>query len=146
VWFSVLKISTFWRCLSLRKLAIREIESESATALRISPILRLSNLAHQIVLGRTYFITRWVVAGYTLFVKKGGITDGQMQMIGTLESFKLMRIISENHKRPQDLSSLKKTIKETFAEELQSIKAAEKTYETEGTESLDREVAKASDV
>jgi hypothetical protein len=48
-----------------------------------------------------------------------------------------MRIILENHKRPQDLPSLEKTIKETFAEELQSIEAAEKTYEPGGQEPFD---------
>jgi hypothetical protein len=78
--------------------------------------------------------------------KSGGIADAEMRVIGALESFKLMRIILDIHKRPQSVSLLEITIKETFAEELQSIEAAEKTYETEGTESLDREVAKASDM
>jgi hypothetical protein len=77
--------------------------------------------------------------------KSGGIADAEMRVIGALESFKLMRIILEIHKQPQSVSSLEITIKETFAEELISIEATEKTYETGGTESLDREV-KASDM
>ena len=113
-WVSVLKVSTLWRCLRLRKMAICELQS------LVWPI----KSTELIVWGRKYSICSWVGCGYEEVVKSGYISDEQMEAIGALESFKLSRIILENRKASPALSLLQR-IKENFREELQSIAAAE---------------------
>ena len=106
-WISVLKISTLWRSFGLRKLAIGELEK-----------LTLDGV-EKIVLGRKYFIVSWVEAGYVTLVKNREISDEQMDAIGAVESFKLMRIVV--HRR----HVLVDAIKEAFQAELKSITEAE---------------------
>lgn len=132
-WISVLKISTLWRCLSLRDIAIHSLDSIPPS---FSPFSSQSipgtNLApvERILLGRKYWISSWVEAGYTALVSNGSVSDSEMEAIGAVESFKLMRIIQEAPKSPfrPRLYGLNTTIKETFQAELCSIAAAGKTY------------------
>ena len=78
----------------------------------------------QIILGRKYFISRWVLAGYTTMATTGKITDDDMEAIGAVESFKLMRI---NREHPRSWT-LKNTVEEIFQAELASIAAAENLF------------------
>jgi len=110
-WISVLKVSTLWRCSSLRKLAIRKISWSGVHDL---------NAWQKIALGRKYCVPSWVEGGYKWIVAKRNIPDERVEEIGVLESFKLLRIIiSQNYSPPDN------EIKKVFHEELESIAAAE---------------------
>jgi hypothetical protein len=119
-WISVLKISTLWRCFSLRGIAIQALKSDihsdlfsqSNSGTQLTPMER-------IIFGRKYSILSWVVAGYAALVRKGKVSDSEMEEIGAVESFKLMRIIQEASKSPL------RAIKETFQAELYSIAVSE---------------------
>jgi hypothetical protein len=79
----------------------------------------------KIVFGRKYFISSWVKDGYEMVIEKRTITDEEMEEIGPVESFKLMRIISNAQMR----NSASMTIKSTFQAELLSIAADENAYD-----------------
>ena len=124
-WLSVLKISSLWRCRSLRDLAIRKLESPSGWSEEHPP----PSAVEAIILGRKYFISRWVLEGYTVIASTGEITDADMEAIGAVESFKLMRI-----NRGDDISYysiVENTVKAAFQAELASITAAEKLFDGE---------------
>jgi hypothetical protein len=105
-----------------------------------------ANLAplEKIILGRKYFISSWVEAGYADFVLMKKISDSDMEAIGAVESFKLMRIIRDLGTPTtfgpfSGLSVLlafeavrmmkeDSVIKKEFEAELQSIVAAEFAY------------------
>jgi len=112
-WISLLKVSTLWRCPSLRNIALRKISWS-----------RFGNPTQQIVLGRKYSVSTWVEAGYKAIVAARNISDEQMEEIGLLESFKLLRI-SQKY-QADNPSATDDEIKETFKEELQSIATVEK--------------------
>lgn len=129
-WISVLKISTLWRCLNLRKNAISELESDR-------PAMNLTSL-EKILLGRKYSISSWVGDGYTAILKSRNIiTDEEMQSIGNLDSFKLMRMIHRQTRTGlySDHTVLADSVKSEFRAELQSIAAAEKAYVIQGAHS-----------
>ena len=99
---------------SLRKLAIRKISC---------------NATQQIVLGRKYSVHSWVEAGYKGIVASRNISDEQMEEIGLLESFKLLRITVVGIQK-SNYSSPDNEIKKIFHEELESIAAAEEAILT----------------
>jgi hypothetical protein len=142
-WISVLKISTLWRCFSLRGIAIQALESQSpSSSLLYVSFLPVPNLGpgavtpmERVILGRKYSISSWVEAGYVALVRKGEISDSEMEEIGAVESFKLMRIILEESKSGSSRSLA--TLKETFQAELSLIAAAERAL----SDGLNRDVS-----
>jgi hypothetical protein len=69
-----------------------------------------------------------VQAGYTALVKKDDISDSEMEIIGAVESFKLMRIIKDISKSPHGSLALDASIKKEFQAELESIAVTECLY------------------
>jgi hypothetical protein len=82
----------------------------------------------KITLGRKYSISSWVQAGYMALVMKRDISDSEMEVVGAVESFKLMRIIKDISKSSFDFLALRGMIKKTFEAELQLIAATEGLY------------------
>jgi len=124
-WISVLKISTSWRCLSLRKLAIDKLEYRFGLFI---PSLSHLDPVEKIVLGRRHYVSRWVVAGYAALVKQGNVTDLEMEAIGAVTSFKLLRIILDNLAERLGDFALDDKVKGVFQAEVQSIAKIEKSY------------------
>ena len=132
-WISVLKVSTIWRCLNLRKLAIRKLESKLEPK-TISGLLSthrddLLTPTEKIFLGRKYYISRWIEAGYVAVVKQGNVTYVEMKVIGAVESCDLFRIILDFMKQPQlGTSALERRVKAVFQAEMEAISAIENSY------------------
>ena len=130
-WVSILKVSTLWHFLGLRKMAIQALETGSFSFGIFSPNSTTGALliaTEKIILGRKYSISSWVEAGYTELAINGNISNTEMREIGSEVSFQLMRISLGLQKKSMPHSRLEETVKETFREELQSIAAAEEAF------------------
>ncbi|KAF7354223.1 hypothetical protein MVEN_01110100 [Mycena venus] len=89
-WISVLKLSTLWRLLATRALAIRHLDAE------------VRNGAEGIVLGKKYHVASWLRSGYTALSRSahGAISLADAEMIGWETATKIYRIREEAaHKR-----------------------------------------------
>ncbi|KAJ7742861.1 hypothetical protein B0H16DRAFT_1562591 [Mycena metata] len=70
-WISVLKLSTLWRLLDIRALAIERLEADS----------RVQHTTEGILLGRKYHIAGWLRAGYQALAQEG-LTLQDAEVIG----------------------------------------------------------------
>lgn len=127
-WISALKISTSWHCSSVRNIAIDKLERPFAFVFPSSSHLEPME---KIVLGRKYYISGWVQAGYTELVKHGDLTEVEMEELGTVASSKLLKIMLDNTKKRLESSALDNRVTTAFQEELQSIALIEKMYSSE---------------
>ena len=124
-WISVLKLATSWHCSGLRKLAIERLGAYMAWSdVSVFPP------SQKIDLGRKYYVSTWVEAGYAAVVKQGNLTDAEVEEIGPVLSCSLFRIMLDNQKQSLDPKALKERIKQVFEAELQAIVEIENSYQT----------------
>ena len=124
-WCALLKLSTRFRCLDLRKEAIRHLELYWKGGFipfpeKAIPIERLR-------MGREFFIRQWVVNGYKALVERlETISDEEVPAITTMEAFRLVRIRDlRNNSEEFDVND---AIQKAFEVELASISDEEKKY------------------
>ncbi|KIM35303.1 hypothetical protein M413DRAFT_32563 [Hebeloma cylindrosporum] len=121
-WISILKLSTKWRFLGLRKLAKSELEAGK----------ELSSV-EKIILGRDIYDSSWISAGYKELVQKSDtITDDEAIAIELPIAIKLYRI--REIKLRQSLTSALRAVEEVFAMELGVILSKEMGYRTDQEE------------
>jgi hypothetical protein len=122
-WISVLKLSTMWRFLNLRKISWAALETIE---------LRLTS-TEKIVLGRKVHISSWVKKGYEeLVLGDETIKDEDAVEIGLLDTLWLFRVRERRLTGRVQLSrpwSVAKALEETFQGELNDIRAIERTLE-----------------
>lgn len=127
-WISVLKLSTVWRFLNLRKLSRAKLETIE---------LKLTS-TEKIVLGRKVHISSWVIKGYEeLVLGDETIQDEDAVEIGLLDTLWLFRIrerlvrgqVSRLWSDAGKPWSITMTLEETFQGELNEIRALERTLD-----------------
>ncbi|KAF8177386.1 hypothetical protein K438DRAFT_1978676 [Mycena galopus ATCC 62051] len=92
-WISVLKLTTLWRLLATRALAIRHLDAE------------VRGGVEGIVLARKYHISSWLRSGYTALSRgaHGAMSLADAEIIGWETATKIYRIREEAaHKRQHD--------------------------------------------
>ena len=120
-WISVLKLSTVWRFLNLRKISRAALETIE---------LRLTS-TEKIVLGRKVHISSWVKEGYEeLVLGDGTIKDEDAVEIGLLDTLWLFRVRERQLGGQISRSwSVGMALEEAFQGELIDIRAMERTLE-----------------
>ncbi|KAJ6530033.1 hypothetical protein DFH09DRAFT_1184426 [Mycena vulgaris] len=78
-WISVLKLSTMWRLLDIRSLAIQALADHQVDTME------------RIVLARTYHVSSWLRAGYNSLAKKG-ISSENAKILGWEAAFKISHL------------------------------------------------------
>jgi len=121
-WISVLKLSTVWRFLNLRKLSREKLETTAE--------LRLTS-TEKIILGRKVHISSWVIEGYEeLVLGDETIEDEDAVEIGLLDTLWLFRIRERLLRgRVPPPWPVAMTLEETFQGELNDIRALERTLD-----------------
>ena len=125
---SVLKISTAWRCLKLRQLAIGSLGYHLVSLFSPS---RKSHL-EKIALGKKYYISKWVHNGYASLVIQGNLSHEEMEELGAVASSKLLKIMLDNMKQPLKhpvWPTVDKLVQAAFQAELQGISEIENSYQ-----------------
>ena len=123
-WVSILRLSTKWRFLDLRKLAKSELEAgEELTSVE------------KIILGREFYHVSWIEEGYKELVQKTDtITDDEAISIELPTAINLFRI--REIMLRISLTSAFRFLENVFAEELSMIGEEEIKYRTEQEEAL----------
>jgi hypothetical protein len=118
-WVSILKLSTKWRFLDLRKMAKSELEAgQELTSVE------------KIVLGREFYDSSWISTGYRELVQKSDtITDDEAIDIELPTAINLCRI--REIMLRQSLTCALIALKNVFAKELSTICEEEINYRTE---------------
>jgi len=118
-WIAVLKVSTRWKCLNLRQLAINSMNQLEAFHC-LDPV-------RKVIVGRDLHVQKWVMDGYcALATREESISDEEMQMIGVVEAFRLERM--RNLRFKNNRYDVSEEISREFLEELDSIAHNEKKY------------------
>jgi hypothetical protein len=116
-WISVHTLATRWKFLGVRKMARSVLERYCVTSLE------------KICLGRDLSIPSWVIDGFVKLVQATTITDKQALQIDSgaeTTAYKLFRI--RELRIAGELSCAKTKVEEIFKEELDRLRATEKTF------------------
>ncbi|KAF8954192.1 hypothetical protein BDZ97DRAFT_512702 [Flammula alnicola] len=123
-WVSILKLSTMWYFLNLRKMAIFELERSS----------ELTSM-DKIILGRKFSVSSWVVAGFSGIIRRTKtITDDEaidMDFITTVNLFRIRELRLVN---ALAVASVVPKIEEAFIDELGLIRAEEDGFKFPDTD------------
>jgi len=120
-WISVLSISSEWRFLRLREMAIAE--------------LGILNSVEKIRLGRELYISSWIVDGLSdLVLRTGTIIDEEAikidaSAVGTVYKLYRLRELRITYANKHSTLSVKSKVEETFKDELARIIEKEKEYQ-----------------
>ncbi|THU77833.1 hypothetical protein K435DRAFT_595972, partial [Dendrothele bispora CBS 962.96] len=81
-WISVLKLTTLWRFLDFRRLAIDKLSSRSMT-----------HASDRVVLGKQYYVYIWLRSGYVDLVKQSQeLSMEDVEKIGHLTAVQILRL------------------------------------------------------
>jgi len=118
-WIAVLKLSTRWKCLDLRQLAIKSMNRLEA--------FRCLDPVRKVIVGRDLHVQMWVMDGYrALATREESISDEEMQMIGVVAAFRLERM--RNLRSKNNRYEVSNEISREFQEEFSSITDNEEKY------------------
>ena len=125
-WLTILKLSTKFRCLKLRKEALRSLELSWNNRCLMFP-----SPTKMVQMGRSFWVEKWLICGYKAFVERErDISEEEMLEIGSTEAFRLMRIRELKRKEGRNLRfNVNIAIQQVFQHEITLIAAEEKKYE-----------------
>ncbi|KAJ7812016.1 hypothetical protein B0H14DRAFT_2858373 [Mycena olivaceomarginata] len=131
-WISVLKLSTQWRFLDARKLAIQQLQSRSD----IEGVER-------VVLARQYDVAAWLRIGYTELVQRRDvISREEAEKIGWQTAFLLGQVREKACERRRNY---RPDIEGSFGDELRQAELASAAFNIESVEVGEGKAAPASD-
>ena len=120
-WVSILKLSTKWRFLHLRRLAKSELD-----------VGKELTSVEKIILGREFYDSSWILAGYKELVQKSDtITDDEavtIELPTAINLFRIREIMLRN-----SLTSALDAVEDVFTVELGMIRSKEMGYSTMGS-------------